>query len=444
MLELQKSKDAAEVANRAKSTFLANISHELRTPMNAILGFSQLLINAAKSPVKTGQSVPDEHLKNIEIIHDSGEHLLALINEVLEMSKIEAGRMTIRENSFDLIALLNGLEDMFLLRAQKALSLSCEIHEAIPQFIICDEGKLRQVLMNLLGNAVKFTEQGGVVLAARPRNDLVLNDKEESQNKVYLQFDISDTGPGIDPEDMEIIFKPFSQAAREQNSEGTGLGLSISREYAKLLGGNITAKSQPGKGSTFSLVLPVIVTNQVDERLRLASRKVKSVQHGEHPARVLIVDDKVENRMLLNRILSPLGFEVREAENGKAALEIFAEWDPNAILMDMRMPVMDGYEATRKIKATTKGQATVIIAVTASALEEDREMILSEGCDGYIRKPFRDTEIFDEFEKHLGIKFLYEEAQPFLPGEDGKTLLFNIQAALDQLFRPKFLVCTRL
>jgi len=410
MVELTRSKDAAEVANRAKSTFLANISHELRTPLNAILGFSQLLINTSKSPSETEKLITGENLESVEIIHESGIHLLALINDVLEMSKIEAGRMILRETSFDLFSLLKGLEDMFRLRAEeKNLTLSFEIQEGVPQYIYADEGKLRQILLNLLGNAVKFTDRGSIILGVMVRDEPGWNGAELKPGNMVLQFDVSDTGPGIAPEDMELIFKPFSQATSVENSEGTGLGLSISKEYANLLGGDVSATSQPGQGSTFSLILPIIESNQTDEDSKIKSRRLVSGVKSEHPIRVLIVDDKAENRKLLIKILAPLKFEIRDAENGKTALEIWQDWSPNIILMDMRMPVMDGYEATRQIKATTKGQATVIIAVTASALEEDREMILSEGCDAYIRKPFRDHEIYNEFEKHLGIQILYEE-----------------------------------
>ncbi len=434
MFELQAAKEAAEVANRAKSTFLANISHELRTPLNAILGFSQLLINDAKFPTKSGRAITGEHLENVEIIHDSGQHLLALINDVLEMSKIEAGRMTLRESNFDLVALLIGLEDMFRLRAEeKDLTLTLDIQETVPHYIYTDEGKLRQILMNLLGNAVKFTDLGSIHLAVGIADPSEFHNWEQPYDHVVLRFDISDTGPGIDPQDMARLFKPFSQAANAKDSEGTGLGLSISKEYAHLLGGDVTASSQPGQGSTFTLVLPVVETSQVDAEGSLRSRTVVTAVESPFTVRVLIVDDKLENRKLLCKILTPLKFEVREAENGKAAVDLWQSWNPQIILMDMRMPVMDGYEATRQIKATIQGQATVIIAVTASALEEDRALILSEGCDGYIRKPFREEEIFAEFSKHLNISFTYEALPIESPKSASKQTDFDYPAAFAKL-----------
>jgi CheY-like chemotaxis protein len=319
---------------------------------------------------------------------------------------------------------------MFRLRAQeKSLQLSFNIKESVPRFILTDEGKVRQILMNLLGNAIKFTEQGWIALEVDANEDQI----SVGNKKTTLSFTVQDTGRGIDPNEIEAIFRPFSQASNVNDSEGTGLGLSISREYARLLGGDLTATSQLGKGSTFNFVLPVDITSHADDHSTRTSRRALSVVQGEQPIRVLIADDKVENRKLLEKILRPLGFEVREAENGKQAVELWEEWCPNVILMDMRMPVMDGYEATRHIKSTTKGQATVIIAVTASALEEDRNVILSEGCDAYVRKPFRDTEIFDEFEKHLGIQFIYEEASAAISKEISAQKAFEVQDELSKL-----------
>jgi signal transduction histidine kinase/CheY-like chemotaxis protein len=418
MVELKRSKDAAEAANRAKSVFLANISHELRTPLNAILGFSQLMIRSADSGAVWDADLDPEQRENLEVIMRSGEHLLGLINDVLEMSKIEAGRTTLMEDTFDLHHMLQGLQDMFELRAEeKGLALEVNLHSCVPQYVYADEGKLRQVLMNLLGNAVKFTQEGGVLLrvnceqgdgSAAPEKD-----RENEQSIRVVQFEIEDTGPGIAASEIESIFDPFVQSqSGQQAQEGTGLGLAISRQFAQIMGGELSVRSDIGNGSVFTLQIPLKIVETAPQEIAGSAPRVVGIEPGQPTYRILAVDDKEVNSKLLLKMLQPLGFQVREASNGREAIEIWERWNPQLIWMDMRMPVMDGYEATRRIKATTKGQATVIIAVTASALEEDREIILSEGCDGYIRKPFREDEIFASLEEHLGVRFIYQQATP--------------------------------
>ncbi len=392
------AKEAAEAANRAKSVFLANMSHELRTPLNAILGFSELM---SRDPTLNA-----EQLESLETINRSGQHLLTLINDVLEMSKIEAGRTTLYEHAFDLYQLLDTLEEMFHLRAvNKGLQLLVDRAPETPRYLHADEHKLRQVLINLLSNAIKFTETGGVTLRIG-----CLPQAAGDEELFRLLFEVQDTGAGIAPEELEKIFSPFVQSESGRRSqEGTGLGLTISRQFVELLGGALTVISEPGHGSLFKFDIPVMLAEAEEVKVERVRRRVVGLQPDQPPYRLLVVEDRDANRKLLVKLLKSVGFEVREAINGQEGLAVWDEWAPHLIWMDMRMPVMDGYEATRRIKATVKGQATVVVALTASAFEEDRAMILSAGCDDFVRKPFREPEIFDALEKHLGARFIYQD-----------------------------------
>jgi len=397
--ELQQARRAAEAASQAKSAFLANMSHELRTPLNAILGFTQLMTD--------DHNLTAEQRGNLEIINRSGEHLLALINDVLEMSKIEAGQVNLKEHGFDLYDLLDGLEGMFRLRAEdKGLALACERAEDVPRYVVTDEGKLRQVLSNLLGNAVKFTQQGRVTLrVSAPPAEL-----PGGARRRVLHFEVEDTGPGISPEDLNRIFRPFVQTSSGQQSrEGTGLGLSISRSFVRLMGGDIAVHSCVGEGSVFEFDVGIGTTEATLVVSAKPERSVLGLLPGQPVFRLLVAEDRETNRRLLLKVLEPFGFEVREAVNGREALQVWEQWNPHLIWMDMRMPVMDGHEVTRRIKATSKGKSTVIVALTASAFEEDRERMLAEGCDDVVRKPFRRAEILDMLAKHLGIRFLYAD-----------------------------------
>jgi signal transduction histidine kinase/DNA-binding NarL/FixJ family response regulator len=424
-----REKAEAEAANVAKSTFLANMSHELRTPLNAILGFVQLM--------ERDRYLAGQHRDNIEVIGRSGQHLLRLINDILEMSKIEAGRVSLVENTFDLYRMLKSLEEMFSVQTEKkGLKLVFDRDFEVPRHVRGDEGKLRQVLINLLANAVKFTDRGRVKLrltratSGSGHPPLALRPAEQSNSsfpgpasypkesatpeRLSLRFTISDTGRGIAPEDQRRLFEAFTQAGDDRDSGGTGLGLSISREFVRLMGGEIQLQSELGEGSTFTFEIKLMTANPSEISGERRARVAIGLASGQSTYRVLVVDDRWENRNLLLKLLQLVGFEVRGAENGLEALEQWDTWEPHLIWMDMRMPVMDGYETTKRIKATVRGKTTVVIALTASAFEHDRAMVLAVGCDDFVRKPFRDAEIFEKMEAHLGVRFVYEDRGPVL------------------------------
>ncbi|RMF24104.1 MAG: response regulator [Cyanobacteria bacterium J083] len=398
LTESRHKQEIAEIANRAKSQFLANMSHELRTPLNAILGFTQLL---ERDPLLTSQQ-----RENLDIINRSGEHLLALINDVLNLAKIESGQMDLNSSSFDFYRLLDSIEELFTLKLKtKNLKLIKEFSPALPQYIKTDEQKLRQILLNVLSNAIKFTERGKIALR--------IACSQESEG-IRINCQVEDTGCGIAAAKITAVFKPFVQInnSSTQVHPGTGLGLPISRKFAQLMGGDMKIESILGQGTKVDFNFLAQPTNQINTEKVICQHKVIGLKPDQPKYRILVADDRWENRQILVKLLTSVGFIVKEAENGQEAVSICLNWQPNLIFMDMRMPVLDGYQATQKIRSHLPGQATAIIALTATAFDEQKSIILGAGCDDLIRKPFREEIIWQKIARYLGVSYIYEETSP--------------------------------
>jgi len=415
------ARKAAEQANQAKSAFVSNMSHEIRTPLNAILGFAQLL--------ERDPSLAPQHTEYVRTIIRSGEHLLQLINDILDMSKVEAGKTTLNESTFCLHDLLDDLENMFRSRATaKGLQLLVEKSESVPRYVTADEGKLLEVLINLLGNAVKFTQAGGIALRARAE---VAEEQREGGKSLRLVVEVEDSGPGISAEEIAMLFTEFWQGKAGAKAGGTGLGLAISRKFAELMGGTLTVTSQVGKGSCFRVEIPVAPAEAVAAMEKPALRRVVGLAPGTVPPRILVVDDIATNRVLLRELLQSVGFEVAEASNGVQALEAVAQWSPHAVLMDMHMPVMDGYEATRRLKSTESGRAIPVIAITATAFDDARQQVMASGVDAYLRKPFRPDELFEVLGTSLGLHYIVADETTGTPKQPNlKPLTQEALAAL--------------
>jgi signal transduction histidine kinase/CheY-like chemotaxis protein len=399
---LRQAKEAAESANQAKSAFLAHMSHELRSPLNAILGFAQLL-------QRNHPSADSEQQNNVQIILRSGEHLLTLINNILDLSKIEAGRATLETVSFDLYKLLSDLKNMFGWTAdEKQLWLVFERDPTVPQHLQADALKLRQVLINLLSNAFKFTQTGGVTVRVQRVEqglDAQRSPPVVTSDQMTLHFEVEDTGAGIAKDELPQLFEAFTQTETGKAMQtGTGLGLSISRRFVNLMGGEITVRSQPGQGSCFAFDIPVTVMEPLTATATSPQLHFE-LAPNQSQYRILIVDDNATNRLLLHQLLAPYGFDLREAENGREAIALWQAWAPHLIWMDMRMPELNGYDATQHIKATPEGQTTVVIALSASVLESEQAVFLAGGCDDFIRKPFQTWEILEALHRHLGIPY---------------------------------------
>jgi len=390
--ELSFAMRRAEAANHAKSRFLAHMSHELRTPLNAILGHTQIMS-------RQSCFMPEE-LSALESIGKSGDHLLTLINNILEMSKIEAGQAVLQPSPFVIEALINDLRIMFADQVrQKGLTFSVEKKSKVLDAVKADRGKLIQILINLLSNAIRNTLSGGITM----RLDMT----SPAGDARHLEISVSDTGRGIAADDLQSIFDPFVQA--DQNSvpqSGTGLGLTISRQYARMMGGDLTVESREGEGSTFRLTLPVVAAEPPTAAVRnIPITRIVGIKNNDREYRILLVDDEASNRDVLDRMLSPVGFTVLRASGGKEAIAAFADWKPHLILMDIRMPEVDGITAIRSIRATQSGQTVPIIGVSASVFDEDRNTVLNSGANDFVAKPIHEFDLLEKIGRCLKIDY---------------------------------------
>ncbi len=404
--ELVEARDQAQAANQAKSAFLATVSHELRSPLNTILLLSD--------PDWTVTCNPDESGEDRQVIRQSAEHLLHLIDDVLDSARIDAGRVTVENAPFDLQELIYELTDLLRTRAeQKSLDFVIEKSAGLPRFISADAAKLRHVLINLVDNAIKYTDRGRVMLC-------VDSSVADANGRLLLIFEIADTGLGISLQDQTQIFKPFSRVGNVAAYKGTGLGLSISRQYVDLMGGRIRLESVLGEGSRFFVDVPVDLVAAKMVPVKSKTFRVLGLVPGQPEYRVLIVEDRTEDRSIMRRILEEAGFRVRCVETGELSLEVFTAWHPHFIWMDRRLPAMDGLEATRRIRAMNGGSDVKIVGMSASVFAAEREEMLVAGLDDFVRKPYLLREVFDCMAKHLGVVYRYAESESASASTDSR------------------------